>query len=356
MQIDSLIFDLDGTLWDSSEGILATWAIVMEHHPDIHKVVTAEEMAANFGRPLDEIAARMFPDLPHEKRMGLMQECCDGENDYLAVHGGRLYPALKETLEQLAGQYPLFIVSNCQDGYIQSFYKGNKTGQYFKDCECIGVTGLSKGENIRLIMERNHLKAPVYVGDTQGDADAARAAGIPFIFARYGFGNVDGYDMVIDSFAELKQFLKGNHPVKGEFVYTRRANYYETDQMGVIHHSNYIRWFEEARLAYFSQAGMSYRELEERKIIIPVIAASCRYKQSVHYDDVVDIHLRMTAFSGVKFSVSYRVLDHATGMLMAEGETEHCFLNERMQPFRMKKEAPDVYAFFASCMEASDNV
>lgn len=207
MKIDSLIFDLDGTLWDSSDGIVATWGLVLENYPDIHKTVSAQELASNFGLPLDEIARRMFPEQTEALRQQLMQECCDKENEYLAEHGGRLYPKLKETLCRLSERYPLFIVSNCQDGYIQSFYQGNRTAEFFKDCECIGVTGLSKGENIRLIMERNHLEAPAYVGDTQGDADAAKAAGIPFIYARYGFGEVDHYDMVIDAFEELTKLL-----------------------------------------------------------------------------------------------------------------------------------------------------
>ena len=207
MQIDSLIFDLDGTLWDSSDGIVATWGIVLESYPEIHKTVTAEELAGNFGLPLDEIARRMFPEQTEELRQRLMAECCEKENLYLAEHGGTLYPKIEDTLQKLSEKIPLFIVSNCQDGYIQSFYRGNKTEKYFKDCECIGVTGLSKGENIRLVIERNGLKAPAYVGDTQGDADAARAAGVPFIYARYGFGNVDGYDMVIDRFEELLKLI-----------------------------------------------------------------------------------------------------------------------------------------------------
>ena len=173
MKIDSLIFDLDGTLWDSSEGIVATWALVLEHYPEIHKKVTAEELASNFGLPLDQIARNMFPEQTEALRMRLMDECCEQENIYLAEHGGILYPKLEETLQKLSEKYPLFIVSNCQDGYIQSFYSGNHTAKYFKDCECIGVTGKSKGANIRLVMERNGLKSPVYIGDTQGEIGRA---------------------------------------------------------------------------------------------------------------------------------------------------------------------------------------
>ena len=144
MKIDSLIFDLDGTLWDSSEGIVATWALVLENYPEIHKKVTAEELASNFGLPLEQIARNMFPDQPESLRQQLMAECGEKENLYLAEHGGLLYPKLEETLRNLSEKYPLFIVSNCQDGYIQSFYSGNHTEKYFKYCECIGVTGKAK--------------------------------------------------------------------------------------------------------------------------------------------------------------------------------------------------------------------
>ena len=113
MKIDSLIFDLDGTLWDSSEGIVATWALVLENYPEIHKKVTAEELASNFGLPLEQIARNMFPDQPESLRQQLMAECGEKENLYLAEHGGLLYPKLEETLrcERLpprlsTGRYP----------------------------------------------------------------------------------------------------------------------------------------------------------------------------------------------------------------------------------------------------------
>ncbi len=207
LKVDSLIFDLDGTLWDSTDGILDTWNELLKGYPEIDKVVTEEEMRSNFGRPLDEIARRMFPDLSQEMRNQLMDECAAKEIIVLSKNGGTLYPQLESVLTALSEKIPLFIVSNCQAGYIESFYQGHGTEKYFNDCECIGVTGLSKGENIRLIIERNGLKAPAYVGDTQGDADAAIAACVPFIYAAYGFGDVDGYDMKIDSFADLLKLI-----------------------------------------------------------------------------------------------------------------------------------------------------
>lgn len=208
MSFDGLIFDLDGTLWDSTDGIVATWNELLAEYPEVEKVVTSADLAANFGLPLEQIAANMFPDLPHEKRMFLMDQCCLRENDYLAAHGGKLFENELETLVKLAAGWKLFIVSNCQVGYIESFYAGNGTGEYFLDQECAEATGLSKGQNIRLVMKRNQLKNVVFIGDTQGDADAAREAGIPFIYAAYGFGEVDGYDAKLERLKDLPGLLE----------------------------------------------------------------------------------------------------------------------------------------------------
>ncbi len=204
---DSLIFDLDGTIWDPTEAILAGWDIVLARYPQVHKKVTAADMAKTLGLPVPEIARRLFPDEPEELRQQMMKECTDAEITCLSKNGGRLYPGVEETLKKLSVKMPLFIVSNCEDGYIESFFKGNGLRRYFKDYECPGVTGLDKSSNIRLVVSRNRLSSPAYVGDTRLDSDSAREAGVSFIFARYGFGDADRYDGVIDSFAELTEMF-----------------------------------------------------------------------------------------------------------------------------------------------------
>ena len=155
------------------------------------------------GLQMEEIAAKLFPQLDKKMQLKLLKECCDFENVYLADHGATLYPKLEDTIAKLAQSHKLFIVSNCQDGYIQSFFTAHNLKKYFVDFESAGKTGLSKGENNKLIMERNQLKSAIYVGDTLGDANSAVDANIPFIFARYGFGDVDKYDYVIDDFSKL---------------------------------------------------------------------------------------------------------------------------------------------------------
>jgi phosphoglycolate phosphatase len=204
--IDSIIFDMDGTIWDStSEVAVAFRKVIAEKYPFVTDEITGERLKGLFGLPLDEIAVKLFLSVnKREEAVAIMDECCRYENEYLAIHGAKLYEGVGETLKELSKHHKLFIVSNCQDGYIQSFFQANPyLEQFFIDFECPGRTGKFKADNIRLVIERNNLKNPVYVGDTQGDANAAREADIPFVYARYGFGNVDEFDQVIDSFSEL---------------------------------------------------------------------------------------------------------------------------------------------------------
>lgn len=201
---EAVIFDLDGTLWDSVDGILFTWNQVAEEHPGCRKEpVSKEELGGCLGLPMTEIVKRLFPDSDPDEQQKLLVECCSRENAYLAVHGGKLYPKLEETLIELKKKYKLFVVSNCQQGYIESFIKAHKLEKYFDDIECWGNNLLPKGENNKLIMKRNNVTKAVYVGDTEGDEKSARDAGIPFVYAAYGFGTAKAPDYVIEEFAEL---------------------------------------------------------------------------------------------------------------------------------------------------------
>ncbi len=207
MKYDGLIFDLDGTLWDSGQGICETWKEVISRYPQVKSTVTVEKLHACMGLQLEEIARRLFPELDDTMQKKLMDECCEYENEYLENHGGILYPQLESVLKRLSEKYKLFIVSNCQCGYIESFFKAHDMEKYFTDIECYGNTGKSKGENNILLIKRNNLKNPVYIGDTAGDAKSALDAGVPFIYARYGFGTVEKFDYVIDSFNQLLNIL-----------------------------------------------------------------------------------------------------------------------------------------------------
>lgn len=125
--------------------------------------------------------------------------------------------------------------------------------------------------------------------------------------------------------------------------YQRRTNYYETDKMGIIHHSNYIRYFEEARLDWMEQIGLDYRQIEELGIIIPVMFVDCQYRVPVHFEDEIEIQVKLARFDGIKMEFSYELYQKATGQLCTTGRTGHCFLNDQMKPLRLKKQFPDLY-------------
>lgn len=201
---NAVIFDLDGTLWDSSAQVTEAWNAVMGKYPESADCkISVTDMRGFMGKQMDEIAALMMPKVEKGLRKKIMLECMDFELDYLSENRPVFYPRLVETLEKLAEKFLLIIVSNCQDGYIQLFLRQSKTEELFGDHECYGKTGLSKGENISLVLKRNLIGNAVYVGDTQGDLDAADFAGIGFIHAAYGFGKTDRDTAKILSLPEL---------------------------------------------------------------------------------------------------------------------------------------------------------
>ena len=200
--MNAVIFDLDGTLWDAMDPIYSAWAAALERSALPHIALTREFLSGCMGKTPEEIGALAFPDAPRAEREAEMQKLYEYENELLCHCGGILYPGLPETLAALAQKYALFVVSNSQDGYVQAFLHWSGL-TCFRDIEMAGRTGLDKGANIRLVMERNDVTKAVYVGDTQGDADAAAKAGIPFIFTEYGFGTVNAAAARIASLPEL---------------------------------------------------------------------------------------------------------------------------------------------------------
>lgn len=201
--MDSIIFDMDGTLWDSSENVARSWSAVSDG-----KTFTAEDIKGVMGMTMDRIAEKFFPGKTLSERKELMDRCCEYENEYLREHGGEIYPNTAETLSKLAKRFRLFIVSNCQAGYIEAFLDFYGLGELIEDKVCWGDNGFEKSENIRLIIKRNGLSDALYVGDTQGDCDSAYKAGAKFAHAAYGFGTADRCDLRIGDIAELADILK----------------------------------------------------------------------------------------------------------------------------------------------------
>ena len=216
-RFDSVIFDLDGTLWDATGVTAETWVEVMRRHPEIAPAVPLDRdsVCRYMGLTNEELAGIFFPDLPFERAFALMGESCALENEWLPVRGGTLWPGVPETLARLREDgYRLFVVSNAQDGYVEAFLTAHRLWDVFEDRESSGRTGRGKAENILDVIRRRDLRAPCYVGDTVSDRDGARGAGIPFVYCRYGFGEsfgrgrVDDWDMAVDRFSDLPGALE----------------------------------------------------------------------------------------------------------------------------------------------------
>lgn len=202
-KIDSIIFDLDGTMWDTRDDVAQIWNEVLLRY-NMKADLTGEKVGSCMGMSYKEAMDILLENVPEETRDIIMEECSSIEVEKISERdGGKIFDNVEETIKELSEKYKLFIVSNCQKGYIETFLRINNLEKYFTDIEDAENTGLTKGENNKLIIERNNLENPVYVGDTQGDANSAKFAEIPFIFASYGFGEVDYYDEKIEDISDL---------------------------------------------------------------------------------------------------------------------------------------------------------
>ena len=205
--MDGIIFDVDGTLWDSTEQVAISWTQAIRENSDLDMNLTGEGIKCHFGKTMDAITAALFPSLSLEDRKKLGDICYEYENAYLETHPVLLFPHVKEVFEQLSEAFDLYIVSNCQCVYIEVFLKSTGLGCFIKDHLCFGQTLRPKNETIRLLMEKHNLKDVVYIGDTLGDFDACQKADVPFIFAEYGFGEAPEAKMRIKDIAELPALL-----------------------------------------------------------------------------------------------------------------------------------------------------
>ena len=204
MRYESLIFDIDGTLWDSRALVAEGYNIQLEKEGLSHLAVNAELFRPLFGKVMTEIADTIFPSIPAPERYALMERCMDTENKYLQANPCRIgYPGVRETMEKLAKSHRLFIVSNSQKGYPELCIEKLGLAPFIQGHLCFGDTGTSKGKTVRALTRKYDITDCAYIGDTQGDYEATLEAGVPFIWAAYGFGTPDRFDYKIDSFAEL---------------------------------------------------------------------------------------------------------------------------------------------------------
>ena len=201
-------FDLDGTLWDACAQVREAWRLELaglgmeEHTP------TLAQFQSVMGLPPRPLALRLFPGVEERVALDLARRCTRAENGYLCRHGAAPYPGLEPALAQLRQGRQLFLVSNCDAGYIEAFLEHYRLGGYFAAHAC-AANGRSKGENIAAVMARLGVEDALYVGDTQGDCDAAAAAGAAFVHASWGFGTADRALAAAPSLAALPGVIEG---------------------------------------------------------------------------------------------------------------------------------------------------
>lgn len=203
----AIIFDLDGTLWDTSDIVVKIWNEVLSKKCPKLKM-TKEIMSSLMGKNKAQFTDEFFVGVEKQEAESLISEIFSCEQKYLISHGANMYDGVMDTLNELKKDYALAIVSNCQSGYLNAFLTHYELKDIFTDVECAGSSPLSKGENIRLLFERNGFEKAIYVGDTKSDENAAKVAKLPFVYASYGFGEVDDYIAKINSFKEIKDTAK----------------------------------------------------------------------------------------------------------------------------------------------------
>ena len=200
---------MDGTVWDNTPLFAKAWRrATLERGYDVD--FQAKTLQDLFGRTMTDIADACIPDPDPDRRYETLRICEEYEMADLEQSGeDTTYPGLADTIIALSRRTKLYIVSNCQAGYIETFIERSGLGQYFTDFICYGDNGLGKADNLKGLIAKNGIEHPVYLGDIQADKDACDQAGVGFIWASYGYGDsVDDCIASISSITELNDIIE----------------------------------------------------------------------------------------------------------------------------------------------------
>lgn len=199
---DSIIFDMDGTLWDAVDMYVASWNEGYQLE-NIDKTISRKDIDFMMGWEKGKVLDHMLPEYAVDTQEKVYQTINKRRAELVTKMGGTLYPGVKEGLNELSKKYPLFIVSNCPENLIVQFMEWAHISHLITDEMAFGVNSMPKHHNIKLLIEKYHLQHPIYVGDTHTDSIESRKAGVPFVFIEGGFGNTTEYDLKFDNFCQF---------------------------------------------------------------------------------------------------------------------------------------------------------
>lgn len=203
---DSLIFDMDGTLWDNVDSYVIAWNKGLEIN-DYRSRVTRDDLLGLMGKEAHVMLDAILPNASKSAQDELFDEVVRQYQLLVPDMKPRIYEGVQEGLEKLSEKYPLFLLSNCEKGGLVNFMRHTGTAHLFIDYMEHGENLKSKSFNMKLLKERNNLQNPLYIGDTDSDSKASTEAGVPFVFVTYGFGKTDKYMYTFDSFPQLVDFF-----------------------------------------------------------------------------------------------------------------------------------------------------
>jgi phosphoglycolate phosphatase len=205
---DSLIFDMDGTLWDAVDTYASSWNLTFEKLA-IKRTIDRTELMGLMGMEGKKLTKVLMPDFDDDKAYGVYMNVNETRRQILPASGGNMYPGVVEGIRLLATKYKLFVLSNCAVGIIPLFISWAGITDDITDYIAYGETLMPKHHNMHLLIDKHQLESPVYVGDTQGDADETHLAGLPFVFVSYGFGKTDDYTHKFNDFESLTSYYMG---------------------------------------------------------------------------------------------------------------------------------------------------